>query len=518
MARYRSKSRLPIFAAATVLALAGLAVPGTINNAYATDYSFWLDDSCSVPSTGLVNGHSFTCTIGDEEREISIGTLGADGGFSDYDNESGVITAAQDGKSITISDDDLAANGYLHIYGPDQDIAPMVEGAQLRFDAGNLPLSDVIGNTFGIAEAPNNNPGDPQGGDEGGPNVTWSNPTGGKLELKQICEPAWAYDENADPDEFMDCVNVKDGDEYEAYVVHQNAQGGELHIEHGIRLVFAITANEGYEYVDIDMQVDPSDVDVPGLGDENGFEVVMPQNATITFRVVFKEVGTELIEVGECEECGVNVPEIVSAEATDAPEGATIWMESFDEDYQEVWEGFSEYVYGDDYERFQELYVAYIEADDDDEMTEILGQMVEELGVIVVDVFDIHLEDGDGVRIEYEGDGIKITLASSDFIDMIMDMLGESYDGDFEFVVGHLKDDGTYEILPLTDNGDGTYSFMTTSLSPFSVIARAAATTSSDDVTTPQTSDGIMTYVAIATVSLFGLILAGYSIRKNTKR
>ena len=162
------------------------------------------------------------------------------------------------------------------------------------------------------------------------------------------------------------------------------------------------------------------------------------------------------------------------------------------------------------------VYIAELDGDID-EAKAIFGQMMDELGGIVINVFDIHLEDQDGVEIEYtDGDGIKITLSSSEMIDGVIDLINENYDGDYELVVGHLKHDGTYEYLPLTDNGDGTYSFTATSLSDFALIARG--TSSGGDTPVPQTSDDAVLFVSIAVVSMLGLGLAVVALRKNAKR
>lgn len=521
MTRYRRKSRLSILAMALVFALTGLAIPGVTNKAFAAEHTFYLDDSCAVPSDGLKNGNTFICTLDGQDYDLLIGTVDPDEFYFESYNDSSVFSVADNHKAITISDDDLAANGYIHVDGDDQHITAMVDGNAVRFSSGNVPLSEIIGSIFGIDEkAEGGEPGEP--GEDYAQRISWSNPIGGKVEVKQICEPAWAYDENADPDAFLDCINVASGDNFDAYRINQDAEGGDLRIEHGIKVIFKITPNEGYEYVDINMDVDPSDVDVPGMGDENGFEIVMPENANISFRVIFKEVGTALIEVGECEECGSVLPEIVTAEAEDAPENVVIMMGSVD-DYEGVWDGFNQSVYGDNYERFQELYEEYLEAfsgDSTEDAEAIIGQMMEELGAIVIDVFDIHLEDQSGVEVEYlDGDGIKVTLTSNEMIDWIVGIISENYDGNLEFVVGHLKHDGTYEYLPLTDNGDGTFSFTTTSLSSFSLVARGAAANSSNNTTSsPNTLDDITLYVGMAVVSILGLGLSGYTIRKNMRR
>ena len=160
----------------------------------------------------------------------------------------------------------------------------------------------------------------------------------------------------------------------------------------------------------------------------------------------------EMVAIGVSDEY---LPEIKSAEAEDAPDGAKIQISyGLDEDaYEENWESFALEIYGSE-EKFEEFIEAL--SDEDMESGKAVADALKKFGKLLVENYDIYLTDGNsGEVIEYTGDGIKITLAMPEDLDWIIEALDEYYDGEYELVMAHIKSDGSVEYLPLTKNSDG---------------------------------------------------------------
>lgn len=431
-------------------------------------------------------------------------------------------------------------------FGDYSAVSAYVDGAAKRSSAGNLAISELDGHVFGIGayqdDSDGNQGGDPAGGGEGeggyvgGQTVVWeygngeNQISGGVITLNSVCEPAWAYDENAGPDEFMDCVDVEDDVDIDAYTISQNNRGGTLRIEPGIKLIFSISPDDGYEFSDMDVIVTPEEAEehINGMGDDKGFEFVMPENADIRIVVYFDEKDeneSDGIEVAPCEDesvCDEYLPEIKSAEAEDAPDGVKIQISyGLDEDaYEENWESFALEIYGSE-EKFEEFIEAL--SDEDMESGKAVADALKKFGKLLVENYDIHLMDGNsGEVVEYTGDGIKITLAMPEDLDWIIEALDEYYDGEYELVMAHIKSDGSVEYLPLTKNSDGTYTFTAKSLSPFGLVVRAAAVNpapnNNNSANNPVTLDKIATYIALGAASLAGLGAVSLAIRRSVKR
>ena len=531
MAKCSRKKRGFSFVAASIMALSGLLSSGIIANTFADGTNkFILGDTCDY-----VKNNEFTCTFKGTERTLFIGSLRSDGAFESYSEDAAEYNG--DSRTYTVNVDNAAENGRIHIEGDDSGVMADADGARLRFEGGNVKLGEVFGRVFSLTDYVDDQPGNEPGNEPGGSNqvdnqqITWTNPTGGKIEISQICEPAWVYDENAAEDEFMPCADVKDGDDEEAYSIRQDQNGGDLRIERGIKVIFSIIPDEGYTYKDIDYVVDPSNVEISGMGDDRGFEFVMPQNVKITIKASFTggenenptEEEDDEIPVEFCDSNGKNcrsANEYFSAESDDIPEGSTVVIGT-PENGEEVWNDFAENVFGNKKARFDALVEAYSAAEDEEEEKNYLAQMINELGAIVIEAFEINLKDADGKYVDYAGNGITINMSSEIVDEMygwLASMVEGRINGKIELVIGHLKHDGTYEYLPVTDNGDGTYSFTVKSLSPFAFVARkAAATTPATIDTNPKTLDAIMNYVCLAVISLAGLVYSGLTVRKFRK-
>ena len=230
------------------------------------DHGFTLDDSCVAVSDSVADG--FTCSYENVNYGIKMGSLVQDGGFGDYSaDDLASVSYSQNKKGIIINDENIISSGYIHLSGDDSAVSAYVDGAAKRFSAGNLAISELDGHVFGIGayqdDSGGNQGGDPAGGGEGeggyvgGQTVVWeygngeNQISGGVITLSSVCELAWAYDENAAPDEFMDCVEVEDDVDIDAYTISQNNRGGTLRIEPGIKLIFSISPDDGYEFSDI---------------------------------------------------------------------------------------------------------------------------------------------------------------------------------------------------------------------------------------------------------------------------
>ena len=528
MAKYSYRRRISSFVVASVLTLSGLLSSGIIANTFADEANqFMLGDACNY-----IKNNEFTCAFNGVERTLFIGSLRSDGAFESY-GEDAAIEYNGDTRAYIININNATEDGRIHIDGDDSGVMADADGARLRFEGGNIRLGDVFGRVFSLTDYVEEQPGgeSDESGQIDNQQITWANPDGGKIEISQICEPAWAYDENAAEDEFMPCVDVRDGDDEGAYSIRQDQKGGDLRIERGVKVIFSIIPDEGYTYKSINYVVDPSDVRVDGIGDDRGFEFVMPQNVIITIEASFVGEGEEESIVGEDAEIPVEIcdsdggdcrpaDEYFSVESDDIPEGATVVI-STPENSEEVWNGFAKGIYGEKKAKFDALVEAYEAADDEEEEKSYLAKMINELDAIVIEVFEISLRDKDGKYLDYDGDGITINMSSEIVDEMygwIASILKSRTDSEVELVIGHLKRSGAYEYLPVTDNGDGTYSFTVKSLSPFAFVVRkkAAATPVAESVN-PKTLDKIMNYVCLAAVSLVGLICSCLMVRKFRK-
>ena len=521
-----------------ILALAlsvGLTLPKSGSVFADGDHGFILDDSCVAVSDKVVDG--LTCTYAGTDYGIKIGSIANDGGFYDYSEEVlASVSYGQNRKSINIADEEIVANGYIHLNGDDSVVSAYVDGTAMRFSAGNIALSVLDGHIFGIGANQNDNQGGEGGngdGHIGGQTVVWeygngeNQISGGKVTLDSACEPAWAYDANAAPDEFLPCVGVEDEMDTAPYTISQNNRGGSLRVEQGIKLVFSILPDEGYKFNNMSLLVDPVEAEdaISGTGDSKGFEFVMPENADIRIVVEFvkddgenaEEEETGGIKVIPCDSmsvCDFSLPEIKSAEAEDVPDGAKIQIRygANDDEYNENWGKFALEIYGS--EGVFEEFVENI-SDEDMESGKAVADALKKFGKILFENYDIRLFNSAGESIKYDGDGLKITLELSDELDYFSEALEKYYDGNYEFVMSHIKSDGSIEYLPLTKNADGTYTFNTKSLSPFGLVARVAATvpvnTNADN---PVTLDTIMSYVALNVISLAGLGMAALAVRR----
>ena len=533
----RSRGKRLVYGAAAVLLSCGFMLQNVKLAAADALHELSLDDTCTAASTLPVDGIS--CFVNEVRYTIQFGTIGLDGGFSNYSADDLESVSVESNKKFGFSDEALIARTYLHLHGNDQDVNPMADGARLRFDGGNLALTDVIDKTFGLDEYHdvNGNGGGENGGNEGyvgGQSVVWEYGSGsnkiqgGVITLVEVCEPAWAYDETADPDEFMDCVNVEAGATSGGYSVEQNSRGGNVHLEMGIKAIFSITPDEGYEYDDIEFIVEPEEKEdeLSGLGDDKGFEFVMPENVDIRIVAKFKQTGgtTGGTETGsesgitilpcEGEDCDdTELPSILKAEADDVPEGAALQLDPSFGGGEEDWYSFEDKFYGG-MEAVAEYILSLSEEDFDSGL--IYAKALKKFGKIMIGGFDLRLVDGNtGEKIDYNGKGLTITFELPAESAAIMEVLDEHYDGDYELVMAHYKSDGTIEYLPLTKNSDGTYSFTTKSLSPFGVAARAVKATNNSG--NPRTADDIMRYVTLSVVSLMGLAVSGLMIRRTLK-
>ena len=241
------------------------------------------------------------------------------------------------------------------------------------------------------------------------------------------------------------------------------------------------------------------------------------------------------IEVEECTDdaCGESIPEIVSVESTDFPDNAAkIRVSGVDYEgevldfeaglYGATSEEVEEFVYGY-FEEHEAEYEACDELEDEDEYEacadEIYANLYEaaldKFGMIVAGMFDISLIDDSGNIIDYEGDGITITLTVTEDMMWWADFSAEHFGDEYELKLAHYKHDGTIEFIPYVDNEDGTFTIKVTSLSPFAVgITRASSVTPPS----PNTFDGVMTNLAVAFVGLAGIATISFIVRRKVRR
>ena len=538
------KIKRGLYGLAAMALSASTAISAFAPIAVAVDPDVLAFDSTCALSQSLETA-DFVCTLGATNYNMFIGVISSEGqdagAFVRYGSEEELAKIVRENGHISFTDSDMVSASYIHVDGDDSGIMAMADGSAYRFSAGNVKLSDVINKTFGIAE--NDGTGaDPSGEEHANPqSIVWEYGTGtkkisnGKLVLKQACEPKWAYDENAQEGEFMPCVDITGDIEEGPYVVHQGDEGGSLFVNHGIKLVFELQPDEGYEMTDLQFMTEPEDAQVQVVGGDNTFQMVMPENTAMRIVVVYKEIGTESIEVEECTDdaCGESIPEIVSAESTDFPDNAAkIRVSDVDHEgealdfeaglYGATSEEVEEFVYGY-FEEHEAEYEACDELEDEDEyeacVDEIYANLydaaLDKFGIIVAGMFDISLIDDSGNIVDYEGDGITITLTVTEDMIWWADFFAEHFDGEVEFKIAHLKHDGTIEFIPYVDNEDGTFTIKVTSLSPFAVgITRASSVVPPS----PNTFDGVMTNLAVAFVSLAGIATISFIVRRKVRR
>jgi hypothetical protein len=458
---------------------------------------------------------------------IYFGYMGEDDGFVNYSGSDIGEKAdmGNQGKSITFTDDEFFDATYMHLDGNDQVVDAYIDGKAEHFSAGNIQATHAEGKIFGLGERA-------EEGEEGGPNITWEygagegQTYGGEIKLTEFCEPAWAYDENAEPGTYVNCVETNGDDlvqEGLPFGVYQGAQGGEAWAAQGVKASFEITPYEDYILDDYDLIVDPNDVNVliNGAGGDEGaeFEFDMPENASIHIVASFIYVGDDALMFEQCDpenddDCDGDLPVIVQAVSDDAPENVVLRISYGDgEEYDEAWETFAKELFGS-----AEAYEEYIDSlDGDYSDAEIISMILKEYGSIIPLNFDISLFDIEtGEHVDYEGEGITITFTASDYLNWFGEQLGEGYDGDVEFMVAHLKSDGTVEFIPLTANEDGTLTLTVKSLSPFAFVVRAVK--DAPDNGNPATLDNIVVYacagLAVLTIVGASIFVARKSLRK----
>ena len=86
----------------------------------------------------------------------------------------------------------------------------------------------------------------------------------------------------------------------------------------------------------------------------------------------------------------------------------------------------------------------------------------------------------------------------------------------------HIKDDGTCEIVPFTDNGDGTISFVATGFSNYVLLDVETSniqTNGDGETTSPQTGDtsNLELWIILFAVSASGLVLTAFGKKKRVK-
>lgn len=514
--RSRKKGFLCVFAALALTV--GLVLPN-VGKAFAASHTITFDDSCTFKGTLVTEG--VECTVKGTNYMIYFGYLEEDGGFTNYDGQDigSKADMGNNGKSITFTDDDFFEATYMHLQGDDQVVDAYIEGQPEHFSAGNIPATHADGKIFGLGERA------PDDGEEGGPVVYWEygasdgQTYGGEITLVAFCEPAWAYDPNAAPGTYADCVETNGGDitqEGLPYGVIQGAQGGEVWAAHGIKLKFKITPYENYEFSDADIVTEPEDVElsIDGAGGAQGaeFEFDMPENASVRITAYFEFVSENAIPVEPTEEaCGYGeYPTIMTAEADDVAEDVYIKIYC-DEDDDVNSDKFAKDVYGnlDEFEAYIDN--LYDEGKEEDEM---IGIVMTKNGQVMAMNFSIGLFDSDtGEEVAYNGNGITITLAASDWLGWFGGALDEYYDGEYEVFMAHLKTDGSIEYIPIEVSAGGIFKFTTKSLSPFAIVAKAVKNSSN-----PSTADNFWIYLGIGAVILLivsAAILTGCkSLRK----
>ena len=518
--RSRKKGFLCVFAAAALTL--GLVLP-MVGKAFAASHKITFDDSCTFAGTQVTEG--VKCTVKGTDYMIYFGYMAEDGGFNNYDGSDigSKADMGDKGKSITFTDDDFFEATYMHLQGNDQVVDAYIDGQAEHFSAGNIQATHADGKIFGIGErAP-----DEGEGEEGGPVVYWEygasdgQTYGGEITLVAFCEPAWAYDEDAEPGTYAECVETNGESlvqEGLPYGVIQGAQGGEVWAARGIKLKFKITPYEDYEFVDADIATEPEDVelDIDGMGGPEGaeFEFDMPENLSVRITAYFEFVSENAIPVEPTEEaCGYGeYPTILTAEADDVAEDVYIKIYC-DEDDDLNSEKFAKDVYGD-LDEFEE----YVDSlyDEGKEEDEIIGIVMTNKGQVMAMNFSIGLFDYEtGEEVAYNGNGIEITLAASDWLGWFGGALEDYYDGEFEVFMAHLKTDGSIEYIPVEVSEGGIFKFTAKSMSPFAIIAKAVKDSPSPN---PATLDNIVIYLMIGLgITLFvgaSILVAYKSTRK----
>ena len=528
--RSRKKGFLCVLAA--VALMLGLVLP-RVGIAKADDaHTITLDENCAA-FEDEDSTFGITCEVEEVEMEFELrfGWIGEDGGFRNFEPRdfAGFSISQNDmGKYvITIVDDELMEDGFIHLYEPeyeDEDhpeIVGMVDGQEVHLDAGNLPLGDVDDRNFGLGVKHNND--GPEGGE--GPNIWWEygaydgQTYGGTITLVEFCEPAWAYDENAEPGTYVNCVDV-DGDyevENKPVTAHQNTSGGEVFAAHGVKLKFEVKANEGFELDDIDLFTQPEDIeiDVSGAGSDEGavFEFEVPENTGINIVGYFNFVSENAIEIWEeGSDCSSLLPRILTVEAEDAPDNAAFVMYC-DVEMDDEWDTFAKDLYGDA-EAFKEYVGGLYDAEEEE--GKIFGLVMNKYGQIMALNFRMSLVDKDTEEeIEYDGEGIKINFAMSEWLGYFGETLTENYDGEMDVLFAHIKKDGTVEYLTVTQNDDGTFTVTVKNMSPFALIARAIKDV--PDVN-PSTDDELNLYIVVGLAAIVVVSAAVFVTRKSTRK
>ena len=72
--------------------------------------------------------------------------------------------------------------------------------------------------------------------------------------------------------------------------------------------------------------------------------------------------------------------------------------------------------------------------------------------------------------------------------------------------------DGVTTVLPAVDNGDGTITFKSDKFSTYTLVYNDSEV---KKVTNPETSDNVLIYFAVATISLAGLAVSGIALKKR---
>ena len=536
--RSRKKGFLCVLAAAALTL--GLALPGVMK-AWATDddegevvpHTITLDENC-VAFEDEDGTFGITCEIEEIEMEFELrfGWIGEDGGFRNYEPSdfAGFSISMNDlGKYvITIVDDEVTEDGFIHLYEPEYEegnrpeIVGMIDGREVHLDAGNLPISDVDDKNFGLGVKHDD---DRPEGD--GPNVWWEygpddgQTYGGTITLVGFCEPAWAYDETAEPGTYVNCVDI-DGDyevEGKPVVAHQDNGGGEVFAAHGVKLMFEVKPNEGFEMVDIDFFTEPDEIElsVDGVGGAEGgeFEFEIPENVGINLVGYFEFVSENALEIwqDEDDDCGFMLPRILTVEADDAPDNVAFSIGCSVVDYDdEDWITFAGSIYGNA-DEFKEYLDGLYDAEKDED--EIIGLIMNKYGQIMAVNFDMSLVDMDsGEKVDYNGNGIKVNFAMSDWLNWFGGALVDSYDGDMELVFAHIKKDGTVEYITATQNDDNTFSIILKNMSPFAFVARGVK----DAPVNPSTDDDVNLYIVVGMAGMVLIATAVYVTRKTVRK
>ena len=528
--RSRKKGFLCVVAA--IALTLGLVLP-RIGTAKADDvHTITLDENCAAfeDEDGTFG---ITCEVEEVEMEFELrfGWIAQDGGFSNFEASDfgGFSISMNDlGKYVvSIEDDEIMEDGFIHLYEPEYEgehpeIVGMIDGQEVHLDAGNLPLSDVDDKNFGLGvKHEDENPDGP------GPNIWWEygpydgQTYGGTIKLVEFCEPAWAYDENAEPGTYVNCVDI-DGDyevEGKPVTVQQDNYGGQIIAAHGVKLKFEVTPNEGFEFDDVDFFMEPEDVElnVSGAGSPEGgeFELEVPENVGINIvgYFIFNSENALEIRQDQQDDCGSMLPRILTVEADDAPDNVAFsigcsLVNMDDED----WNTLAESVYGSA-DEFKEYVGGLYDAETDEET--IIGLVMNKYGQIMAVNFDMSLVDLDsGEKVDYDGNGIKVTFAMSEWLGWFGEVLTDSYDGEMELLFAHIKKDGTVEYISTTHNDDDTFTVIIKSMSPFGFVARGIK----DGPDNPSTDDNVNLYVGIGAAAMVLVVAGIYLSRKSTRR